>query len=515
MEKPLVSVIIPVYNAEKYICEALDSVVSQTYPLDKIEIVCVDDGSTDNSNRVIKGWIKEDKCAIKLVAKENGGSASARNYGIAKCGGEIIQLLDADDRLLPEKIEKSVEKLMEDDSVGLVYSYYIQFDEGGNRTFVDRKPFSIVGQIDECIVTTACAFKKVYFNAVGGYDERFQLIEDYFLYTELSMVCKFVCLEEALFEYRQEGQNKTATDTTKTFGWYKEHAWAKRSLAKKLGDHNPVKISVCLAGGIGDLVALSPTYKMFKTMFPDSEIVHWSYSKPFSDILEFNPYIDKIHAGGNLIDMIEMSKVKYPQHRQIMLDYFYKYGWDFWKTPLHLMQFFCQDVVGMHFPLHEYKPEFYYNPDGSDFERPDKLIKDIGEYIVIEGQTRSNKEGKEWKHFDEVYKYLEDKGVTAISTASSDVPEVLGYKNIINVRNFTIRETARLIEMSKWVLTCQSGLSWISDAFNKGGVMINAGAPASYCGRTSKWVVTVDQKEVFSPDSIKVEDVLNAIESFC
>jgi len=516
MDKPLVSVVIPVYNAELYIASALQSVKEQTYPLDKIEIICVDDGSTDASAKVIRVWKNSDgkDINVSLLEKENGGSASARNCGIKHAAGDIIQLLDADDVLLPEKIEKSVEKMLEDESVGIVYSYYYQLGENNQREFVDRRPFSITGMIGECIVTTACMFRKVYYNAVGGYDENFKLIEDYDFYCKLAMICKVVCVEEPLFLYRQEGQNKTKTDVTETFQWHKEHSLVKRKLAKKLGDHNPLKIVTTLAGGIGDLVAISPAYKMLKEMYPDSEIVHYCYEKPFSDVLEFNPNVDFLHSGGNLIDMIGEAQRKYPNHKLVMADYFYKYGWDFWKTPLNLMQFLCHDVVGMHFPLDDYQPEFYFNPDGSDFEKPEKLAKEIGKFVLIEGQTRSNKEGKEWKHFEEIYNYLEHKGVTAISSASPEVPKIEGYKNIINVRDFTIREAAALIKMAEWVIVQQSGQAWISQCFNKKGVQINIGAPHSYAGCSHKEMVIVDQKEPFSPNTVSVEEVIFAIEKF-
>ena len=93
---PKVSVIVPVYNVEKYIEKCLDTLVSQT--LDDIEIILVNDGSTDSSKEKIQAYINQ-YSNIKYLEKENGGLSSARNFGIDKCTGEYITFLDADDYL--------------------------------------------------------------------------------------------------------------------------------------------------------------------------------------------------------------------------------------------------------------------------------------------------------------------------------------------------------------------------------------------------------------------------------
>ena len=97
------SIIIPVYNVEKYLEECLDSVLNQT--LNDTEIICIDDGSTDNSLNILKEYSKKDK-RIKIIPKENGGQASARNLGIKEAQGEYIAFVDSDDFIEPEMIEK-------------------------------------------------------------------------------------------------------------------------------------------------------------------------------------------------------------------------------------------------------------------------------------------------------------------------------------------------------------------------------------------------------------------------
>lgn len=101
--KPLVSIAINNYNYGRFLPEAIDSALDQTYP--HTEVIVVDDGSTDNSKEVIEGYEER----IVSVLKENGGQASAFNAGFASSKGEIVIFLDADDMLLPEAVERVVE----------------------------------------------------------------------------------------------------------------------------------------------------------------------------------------------------------------------------------------------------------------------------------------------------------------------------------------------------------------------------------------------------------------------
>ena len=90
-----VSIIVPVYNVEKYIKKCLDSLVNQT--LKDIEIIVVNDGSPDNSQKIIDKYVKEYPTKVKSYITENGGQGSARNFGIYKATGEYILYVDSDD----------------------------------------------------------------------------------------------------------------------------------------------------------------------------------------------------------------------------------------------------------------------------------------------------------------------------------------------------------------------------------------------------------------------------------
>ena len=98
-----ISVIIPVYNAEKYISDCLESVVRQTYK--NLEILLIDDGSKDGSAGICQEWCKKD-ARIRLLQKENGGVSSARNLGLQEASGEYVTFVDADDWIGERMLER-------------------------------------------------------------------------------------------------------------------------------------------------------------------------------------------------------------------------------------------------------------------------------------------------------------------------------------------------------------------------------------------------------------------------
>lgn len=124
-ENPLVSVLIANYNYGRYIGEAIESVLNQTYQ--NFEIVICDDGSTDNSLEVIRGYAERDS-RVKYVAKENGGVASALNAAFSIAKGCIICFLDADDLYFPEKLEVVVQRFKEDANSGFLVHPVQQID---------------------------------------------------------------------------------------------------------------------------------------------------------------------------------------------------------------------------------------------------------------------------------------------------------------------------------------------------------------------------------------------------
>src|SRR4028118_698519 len=127
LNQPLVSVIIPAYNAENFIAKTLETVLSQTYQ--NIEVLVVDDGSPDTTAEIVKSFV-ENYSRVSLLQQSNAGVAAARNLAIEKSKGEYIAPIDADDIWYPQNIEKQVQCFLDSDpSVGLVYTWSVDIDE--------------------------------------------------------------------------------------------------------------------------------------------------------------------------------------------------------------------------------------------------------------------------------------------------------------------------------------------------------------------------------------------------
>ena len=116
MTKSFASVLIDTYNHERFIEQAIVSVLEQDFPAADREIIVVDDGSTDGTPEIVKKFAPR----VRLLRKENGGQASAFNAGIPECKGEIVAFLDGDDWWAPGKLKAVTEAIGNDESVGLV-----------------------------------------------------------------------------------------------------------------------------------------------------------------------------------------------------------------------------------------------------------------------------------------------------------------------------------------------------------------------------------------------------------
>ena len=136
-----VSIIMPVYNVEKYIEKSLNSLVNQT--LKDIEIIIVNDGSKDNSKEIIKKYEEKYKDKIKYYEKENGGSADARNYGISHATGEYIAFVDSDDYVETNIYEKMYNKAKEEDSSIVECDFYWEYPNkkklDSNKIYLNKK----------------------------------------------------------------------------------------------------------------------------------------------------------------------------------------------------------------------------------------------------------------------------------------------------------------------------------------------------------------------------------------
>lgn len=145
-----VSIIIPVYNVEQYLVECLDSVVNQSFR--DIEIVVVNDGSTDNSLNIIKQYMGKDD-RIKLIDKKNEGTGLARNTGIRMAKSKYFMLLDSDDCLALNAIEVLYSKMRESDCDILIFNG-LSFEDYGGKKCWTKNPYFALDKNDEDIFAT-------------------------------------------------------------------------------------------------------------------------------------------------------------------------------------------------------------------------------------------------------------------------------------------------------------------------------------------------------------------------
>src|ERR1700757_4996689 len=129
MTTPFVSVLIDTYNHERFIEEAIVSVLEQDFPASDREILVVDDGSADGTPEIVRKFEPH----VRLLRKENGGQASAFNAGIPKCRGEIVAFLDGDDWWAPTKLSRVIRALAEDLSLGIVGHGIINVQRDGKE----------------------------------------------------------------------------------------------------------------------------------------------------------------------------------------------------------------------------------------------------------------------------------------------------------------------------------------------------------------------------------------------
>jgi glycosyltransferase involved in cell wall biosynthesis len=128
-DKVLVSIIVPVYNAERYLDRCLSSALAQTYA--NVEVICVDDGSTDGSPAVLARWTEKEPNRVQVITQENAGVAAARNRGLEAAHGAYVTYLDNDDYLDPDLVEKLLSAAVEED-LDVVCSGYRRPDAMGN-----------------------------------------------------------------------------------------------------------------------------------------------------------------------------------------------------------------------------------------------------------------------------------------------------------------------------------------------------------------------------------------------
>jgi len=212
--EPLVSVIIPTYNRAGYLSQTLKSVLEQTYR--DIEVIVVDDGSTDNTTEVVASF--NDSRIRYLKQDHRGLPAIGRNTGLKAASGDYIAFLDDDDLWMPEKIEKQLDYLSKHPEYTIMYSNAWFIDENGVQNGLVMKPkYLKEGDIFEELIWGSPKFfipqltvlmKRKVFENIGFFNEdpSMRFIEDYEYWLRASLRYKIGFIDELLAMYREHSQ---------------------------------------------------------------------------------------------------------------------------------------------------------------------------------------------------------------------------------------------------------------------------------------------------------------------
>lgn len=197
---PRVSVIIPAFNAAGCVRRAVDSVLGQCFQ--DIELLVVDDGSTDATRAILAEYGNR----VRLLARENGGPAAARNHGLHHARGEYVAFLDADDYWIAEKLERQVELLDTQPAVGFC-STATQVVDSAGRPAGDWPCRPDAGPLPDILFqhgtvisgsTSGVLARRHLIEAIGGFDPVLRGFEDPDLWIRLAAITRYACIPEAL-----------------------------------------------------------------------------------------------------------------------------------------------------------------------------------------------------------------------------------------------------------------------------------------------------------------------------
>lgn len=208
METPLISVVIPVYNGQAFVAQAIESVLAQTWP--RVELIVVNDGSTDRSAEVIARYADR----LVLVEQENQGVAAARNAGIQRAQGDLVALLDQDDWWRPEKLARQAPLLLSNPRVGLVHTAVDHYDQARQEWVgplnPQARPELLVGScfrrllMDNQIYNSTVLLRMEALRQVGLCDLsiRGNTVQDYDLWLRIARRWELAYVPETLVAFR-------------------------------------------------------------------------------------------------------------------------------------------------------------------------------------------------------------------------------------------------------------------------------------------------------------------------
>jgi hypothetical protein len=214
---PLVSVVLPAYDAADTVAEAAASILGQT--LREIELIVVDDGSTDETARVLAGI--DDRRLVLLRHGENRGHVAALQTAIDRARAPVIARMDADDVALPERLARQHDVLQRRPAVGLVSTAYVSVDPDGASPQVHGVPPDHAAvwfrlHFTNCLGHPTVMFRRHAYDAVGGYDVATVPAEDHDLWLRFADQVEIATIAEPLLRYRRSPQSVSGLDPAQT-----------------------------------------------------------------------------------------------------------------------------------------------------------------------------------------------------------------------------------------------------------------------------------------------------------
>ena len=218
---PKVSVVMSVYNGERHLRDAVESVLNQTFR--DFEFIIVDDGSTDRTWEILKSY--EDPRIVLARNRENIGLTKSLNKGLQMAKGQYIARQDADDISLPERLAKQVEFLESNGEVGLLSCSFVEIDDEGRSVSIQILPAEDSDLqerllISNCFCHGAAMFRRECLESVGAYREEFEFAQDYDLWLRISERYKVANLEEALYRWRVRTDALSMTGRPSQYGYH-------------------------------------------------------------------------------------------------------------------------------------------------------------------------------------------------------------------------------------------------------------------------------------------------------
>ena len=246
-----ITVLMPVYNAQRYLASALESVLGQTFA--RFQFLVIDDGSTDKSMSILRRYARHD-VRIKVVSRENRGLVATLNEGLEMARGEYVARMDADDISLPRRLERQFEHMDAHDDVVCLGGYYQLIDQRGRLLTTMTPPTDHNGLESQMLAghTPICHPSAMMRRSVAvgakGYNPEMMLAEDLDLWLRLGEVGNLAVLPEPLVQYRLHGKSVSEQAGLKQRLRAKaacEEAWKRRGIngvfdasesARPLGD---------------------------------------------------------------------------------------------------------------------------------------------------------------------------------------------------------------------------------------------------------------------------------------